>query len=135
MDWLKAHNPELDWSSSCLTFTRCPPSCLVSTTPFSLSAPFLPSPPMVISCLLPEESVDPLTLAQHGALAFYHIHHDYKDSPLVSLHAKTTHSTDLAAKSTPTPSLTHIPPHFSQYSKVLSELASHHLPQHQPWDH
>src|SRR5258708_9021263 len=135
MDWLKAHNPELNWSSSCLTFTCCPLSCLVSTTPFSLSAPPSPSPLMVISCLLPEESVDPFALTQLGPQAFYHVYCNYKNSPLVSLHAKTTHSTDLAAKSAPKPSLGHIPPHFSQYSKVFSELASHHLLQHQPWDH
>ena len=32
-DWLKAHNPELDWTSSRLAFTRCPPSCLQSSSP------------------------------------------------------------------------------------------------------
>jgi hypothetical protein len=30
-DWLKAHNPELDWTTSRLAFTRCPPSCKLSS--------------------------------------------------------------------------------------------------------
>jgi hypothetical protein len=32
-DWLKAHNPELDWTSSRLAFTRCPSSCTQSSSP------------------------------------------------------------------------------------------------------
>ncbi|KXN92622.1 hypothetical protein AN958_02287, partial [Leucoagaricus sp. SymC.cos] len=26
-DWLIYHNPEIDWRSSIVKFTRCPPSC------------------------------------------------------------------------------------------------------------
>src|SRR5712671_7002770 len=36
-DWLKAHNPELDWTLSHLAFTRCPSSCTQSSSPLAFS--------------------------------------------------------------------------------------------------
>ena len=53
----------------------------------------------------------------------------------IPIRAKTTKSTEVAARAAPKPSTTHIPVQFQRYSKVFSEEASYRLPQHQPWDH
>jgi hypothetical protein len=37
-DWLKAHNPEVDWAKPCLALTRCPTTCKLSTTPIIIKA-------------------------------------------------------------------------------------------------
>jgi len=38
MDWLHAHNPEINWATPNLAFTRCPDSCTLSTKPVVLSS-------------------------------------------------------------------------------------------------
>src|ERR1700691_943441 len=53
----------------------------------------------------------------------------------LAIRAKTTTSTEIAARTAPKPSTEHIPAQYQQYSKVFSEEASQGLPQHQPWDH
>src|SRR5713226_7164899 len=63
-NWLKAHNPELNWSSSCLVFSHCPSSCSLSHSPLSINPLPLSFPSTIVSHLLPKASVDPDSLAQ-----------------------------------------------------------------------
>jgi hypothetical protein len=51
--------------------------------------------------------------------------------------AKSTTSTDIAAKSAPSkkPLTDLIPEEYLRYRKIFDEVASQRLPEHQPWDH
>src|SRR5258708_10135810 len=122
-----AHNPELDCSSR-LTFPHCPSSCSLSHSPLSIDPLPLSFPSMIISRLLPEESVDPDSLAQLAALVFTQLHHDAKNLPFppAHLHSKTTHSTTLTAKNALLPSMATIPLAFH---KILLDLLRIGLPQ------
>jgi len=37
-DWLRAHNPEINWAEPRLAFTRCPDTCTLSTKPVVISS-------------------------------------------------------------------------------------------------
>ncbi len=38
MDWLQAHNPEINWAEPRLAFTRCPDTCTLSMKPVVISS-------------------------------------------------------------------------------------------------
>jgi Reverse transcriptase (RNA-dependent DNA polymerase)/Aspartyl protease len=135
-DWLKAHNPELDWSRSRIAFTRCPPSCSQSTQPLIIQQPASNHPTVFISNIEPDPLPVSSIVHQQRAAHLFFIHHELlKYNKPVTIHAKTTHSTTLRNEMQPNPTLLQIPAQFQQYKKVFSEQASHRLPQHQPWDH
>jgi hypothetical protein len=52
-DWLKAHNPEVNWTTSQLALTHCPRSCSLSTTPIIIRPTMINSPATMISLLEP----------------------------------------------------------------------------------
>jgi len=72
--------------------------------------------------------------AQDAMEAFLYNHSFTKYNNL-TIRAKTTTSTKIAARTAPKPSTTHIPVQYWRYSKVFSLEASHRLPKHQAWDH
>ena len=80
----------------------------------------------------PEQEED--TFSEDAIDSFLHIHSFLKYDHL-AIRAKTTTSTEIAARTAPRASMDHIPAQFKKYSKVFSEEASQRLPQHQPWDH
>ena len=144
-DWLKAHNPEVNWTSHHLAFTRCPSSCILSA-PSVLVRPNDPDtrniPAMIISNVEPDpidEAID--IFAQdpdcNAADVWRHLMEEYRQTPRATVHlrAKTTHSTTIASDNKPSAPLAQIPEQFKRYSSVFSESASQRLPQHQPWDH
>ena len=51
LPWLKLHNPQIDWSCSCITnwSTFCHSHCLRSATPSSVPSPPVPSKPIDLS--------------------------------------------------------------------------------------
>jgi len=53
---------------------------------------------------------------------------------LLQISAKTTTSTELAARLAPASPLVQVPAQYRMYAKVFSEQGPR-LPQHQPWDH
>jgi hypothetical protein len=132
-DWLKAHNPELDWTSSRLTFTHCPSSCTLSSSPLVIQ----PSPShilsMIISALKPILDNLSVTDEDHSAVAairFLELHRQFKESRPVLIRSKKTHSIALAPNLIPVKNLDHIPAQFQKYRTVFSEQASYCLPQH-----
>jgi gag-polyprotein putative aspartyl protease len=135
-DWLNAHNPEVNWTTSQLSFTRCPDTCSLSTKPIVVQ-PLASSHPVIhISTLDPGPcSEEEPTLDEVAALPFLRQQQLYKYHIPAQISAKTTHSTNLAKESTLTTPLDHIPAPYRKYHAVFSELASERLPQHQPWDH
>jgi hypothetical protein len=54
-DWLKAHNPEVDWATPQLAFTHCPPSCTLSCYPLVLQPRQKTSASAIINSLEPTE--------------------------------------------------------------------------------
>jgi hypothetical protein len=134
-DWLKAHNPEVNWTTSQLALTRCPQSCSLSATPIIIRPTMINSPATMISLLEPRtlKLAEP-PLDEIAAAPFIKRQHVFKYHKPALIHAKTTHSTNLAVQ-TKGPHLDHIPAQFRQYRSVFSEQASERLPQHQPWDH
>jgi hypothetical protein len=81
------------------------------------------------------DAVDEEPTPKHLAIdAFIQFHQSFKPSPL-AIRAKITHSTEIAARTAPKPSIEHIPVEFRRYAKVFDEEASYRLPAHRPWDH
>jgi hypothetical protein len=135
-DWLKAHNPEVNWTTSQLAFTRCPRTCTLSQNPVII----LPTPsrhaPTTISTIEPDPTqTEGYPLESAAARAFILQQQAYKYHLPIHILAKTTHATGLAIKNKLQPSLDHIPAQFRKYHTVFSERASFRLPEHQPWDH
>jgi hypothetical protein len=131
-DWLKAHNPEVNWTTSQLALTRCPKTCSLSAIPIIIRPTTINSPATMISLLEPRtlEIAEP-PLDEIAATPFIKRQQVFKYHKPALIHAKTTHSTNLAVQKKG-PHLDHIPAQFRQYRSVFSEQASERLPQHQP---
>lgn len=85
-DWLKAHNPELNWTSSRIEFSHCPRSCILENPPVVINHFPISSPTCVISQVLPEEPMDPDTINSLGQEEFYlQFIQSKTTSPLVTL--------------------------------------------------
>ena len=131
-DWLKAHNPEVNWTTSQLALTRCPNSCIMTQRPLIIAPTPRIQNDIIISAIDPDPVIP--TFERAAARPFVFQHQVFKYAPL-HVRAKATHATHLAIQNKPPPSLEHIPAQFRKYPTVFSEEASHRLPQHRPWDH
>ena len=125
-DWLKAHNPSIDWAKNKLRFDHCPPLCVPD------KAYMTPT----LGQLLPseewEEQYDDYIESKYqGIDALQRIMAHLQRCELVV--ARTMVSTNLAKAEQP--KITEIPPEFCQYGKVFSDNEAQQLPKHQPWDH
>ena len=138
-DWLQAHNPEVNWSGPQLAFTRCPSSCSLSRKPLVITPKYrVPCAPVInsIAPVLDEatQDEDP-DFASEANDVFLQFHVAEKDD-FLPIRSKSTTSTQLAARSAPETSTTHVPtPYLEDFARVFSKEASHRLPAHQPWDH
>jgi hypothetical protein len=136
-DWLKAHNPEVNWRRPQLALTRCPPTCILSRKPLIIESRYKQSDDVAIHVLEPQVEDEPLSVNEFSEDAsdpFGQMHYQEKNKS-VHIRSKTTTSTELATRTAPRPSTEHIPAEFQKYAKVFSEEASKRLPEHQPWDH
>lgn len=134
-DWLKAHNPEVDWAKPRLALTRCPTTCKLSTTPMIIeSRPRQRHSPTLGAFTTSEDTEEPTHLLNETNVEdFIQFHQQYKNG--LTIQVKITHSTEIAARTAPKPSIEHIPTEFRQYAKVFNEEASYRLPARRPWDH
>ena len=136
-DWLKTHNPEINWAKPQLILSRCPKTCTLSQYPVIIEPKHRHTHVPVIGGLEPmvEDAIAPdMESAEDPTDEFLRVYRLEKERT-IPIRAKTTKSTEVAARAAPKPSTTHIPVQFQRYSKVFSEEASYRLPQHQPWDH
>ena len=126
-DWLKKHNPSIDWSTNTINLNRCPSECFHENPTSPLLAHLLPTcewePQVDDNFDLLGDSVD----ASQRITAHMEKHFD---GPLL---ARTTVSTTLAIQNKA--ARAEIPPEFRQYSRVFSDEEAQRLPKHQPWDH
>jgi len=124
-DWLKAHNPSIDWSTNRLCFDQCPPQCHP-----------IEQDPTIRQFLLinawETQNDDYLDYMDHGidVLQCIVAHKARYFEPMIR---KTTVSTTLAKGEEC--KTTDIPPEFRKYAKVFSDKEAQRLPKHQPWDH
>ena len=137
-DWLKAINPELDWTTSHLAFTQFPPSCVLSSWSLTI-LPYRPATfAMVISQIEPFSNTPENPPFMANTAPYFVLQYKlskYHNMTPVNLWAKTTCSTTLANETHMNPALQRIPAQFQKYQSVFSEQASQCLPQHQLWDH
>jgi len=124
-DWLKAHNPSIDWSTNQLRFNWCPPQCHpIEQDP--MIRQFLPIDAWET------QNDDYLNYTDHGTDVSQGIvaHKACYFEPMIW---KTTVSTMLA-KGEKCKTMD-VPPEFCKYAKVFSDKEAQWLPKHQPWDH
>ncbi len=150
-DWLKRHNPVIDWATDSLRFSRCPTPCSLSTPAVTIHA-LSRKPSMRIYRLTTPEDEPPNEeppFENLGAAIFPSTEHSLPLFPDEEIHAifcqaaahiraKSTTSTEIAARTAPDskqPLENLVPPEYLKYRKIFSETASHRLPKHQPWDH
>ena len=125
-DWLKAHNPNIDWGTNKLHFDHCPPQC----------HPIETQNPTIMQMLPVDEwetqNDDYLDYTAHGIDASQCIM-AYKEQYFELIIQKTTVSTTLAKSEHK--ATKDIPLEFHKYKKVFSDEESQRLPKNQPWDH
>jgi hypothetical protein len=93
---------------------------------------------MYISSLDPKSDIQPTPPYDQFAAPYFLLQHQllkYTEPQPVHFQTKTTHSTALATKNSPSPIASNIPLQFQRYSSVFNEKDAQRLPQHQPWDH
>jgi len=125
-DWLKAHNPSIDWSTNRLCFDRCPPQCHPIEQQDPTIRQFLP-----INAWETQNN-DYLNYTDHGTDVSQCIV-AYKACYFEPIIRKTMVSTTLA-KGEECKTM-EIPLEFCKYAKVFSDEEAQRLPKHQPWDH
>ena len=114
-DWLKAHNPELNWMNSQITFSCCPTSCTLTHKPLIVRSTNCPSPTIYISALNPSPTVTLGSQYKQLAAPYFLLQHQllkYHEPQPVHLRTKTTHSTTLATKHSTIPTPNTIPQQF-----------------------
>jgi hypothetical protein len=124
-DWLKAHNPNINWAKNTIYMDQCPPLCRPRQTPEPTIAYLLPT------CDWETQIDDDIDISINSIDVSQHIMaHMEQQMPEI---ARTMVSTTLAIRKQTLP--TEIPPEFAWYHKVFSDKQAQHLPKNQPWDH
>ena len=131
-DWLRTHNPSIDWTNAKLLLNQCPPECaIVSPVTHHILAMEL------LLTLEWDPNYDDTFKAIYDSIdALQHImaHKDKWDDGQDKIQiARTMVSTDLTI--TKGSKSVEIPLEFCRYHKVFSDEESQHLLKHQPWDH
>ena len=135
-DWLHSHPPEVDWTLPQVAFTHCPASCTLSQKPLVITSRKTQTCTTTINVIQPSQEVPDMVdaLFSQEAMENFLYMHSFAEYGHLAISAKTTTSTEIAARTVPKSSLDHIPVKFRNY-RGISEEASHRLPSHQPWDH
>ena len=141
MDFLRIHNPEIDWKEGTCEFTRCPEICTPSTR------------------LIQDEDLDEikiphledmendwlgtiLTDDEEAANPFIQWHEYQDDEAIRQVYATvrnldTKRDIDSAPKSEQDKDYwsSLVPKHYHEYGDVFSQKASERMPTRKPWDH
>ena len=125
MDWLKVHNPNIDWAKNLIHMDRCPLLCKPCHTPGPTIAYLLPT------CEWEAQIDNDTDVAINSIDVLQHImaHMEWQMLEI----ARTTVSTTLAIRKQTLPS--EIPPEFAWYQWIFSDKQVQHLLKNQPWDH
>jgi hypothetical protein len=125
MDWLKVHNPNIDWAKNLIHMDRCPPLCRPCHTPGPTIAYLLPT------CEWEVQIDDDTDIAINSIDVSQHVmaHMEWQMPEI----ARTTVSTTLAMRKQTLPS--EILLEFAWYHRIFSNEQAQCLPKNQPWDH
>lgn len=113
-DWLFKHNPEIDWRSQKITFSRCPPECNMQGT--EETEGWKPE-----EALEEGESILMVDFAEH-----------------IDLRVKATQAQQMAEEADrDREKMTEdaVPEQYREYIKVFAKESFDRLPQKRPWDH
>jgi hypothetical protein len=124
-DWLRAHNPEVDWILPQVSFTRCPKECTLSQTPLIITSQKAQTCATTInaiqSCTSEEDASEP-SYANEAITAFEETLSGHKY--YIPVRASMTTSTQIVMRNMDKSAVTIIPEQFCRYAKVFSEEAS-----------
>ena len=125
-DWLHTHNPEVNWTLPQVAFTHCPASCTLSQKPLVITSRRMQTHATTINVIQPSQEVPDIVNAMFGqeAMENFLYMHSFAKYDHLAIRAKTTTSTEIAARTVPKSSLEHIPVQFRD-SRVFSEEVSH----------
>src|SRR5579863_6043213 len=126
-NWLKAHNPSIDWQTSNIRLDRCPNTC-TTMQPQDLQINTME----ILPTLEWEMQYNDHFNAKYNSIDASQCIMTHLDKFDVHI-SHTTVSTNLAIKETP--KTAEIPPAFQKYDKVFLDAEAQRLPKHQPWDH
>jgi hypothetical protein len=145
--WLFQHNPEIDWRTGTVKFTRCPPDChIVKKEKKSGQRKNAKLKSQLPS--LPDESLDDKEMEDQEEKIESHSEIDPEDRVFVSflhneqhINATSTVSQKLAEEShkhDPEKKRTFeeiVPEQYHQFKDVFSKESFDQLPDRKPWDH
>ena len=109
-DWLKHHNPEIDWKGKTIQFNRCPGSCYKEEIGIDDTSPLMEEGEQLLAIHLgPEE---------------------------MNMRMKMAYSTEIASARKDTQTIEEIlPKHCHPYQDVFKKQTFDKLPPRCPWDH
>ena len=117
-DWLKKHNPSVDWKDGSLQFDRCPTAC-------NMSRPTSESPKETKTQEVHLEDGDRILMID--------------PNPALNIRAKSNIATDLATKENQKkeqkPWKEQVPNYLHDFADVFDKEKFEELPPHRPWDH
>ncbi|GJF00541.1 hypothetical protein PsYK624_168340 [Phanerochaete sordida] len=124
-EWLKHHNPSIDWRGGKLVFDRCPDDCGYDV------------------CLLDveddEEDYDPEAHLEEGNRLFLLDYVSYLGLNKAHIRAKVTKSQELAERDgqdkVKKTFQEIVPSHYHEFGTVFEKKEFDSLPERRPWDH
>ncbi|CDO72200.1 hypothetical protein BN946_scf184970.g52 [Trametes cinnabarina] len=121
-EWLRFHNPEIDWHSQTIKFDRCPDQCGYQArmvSPDDDDEPYDPS-----AHLEPGESILAVDMAPRIS------HHIRARSTAAQQIAEEQHKQKEQRTFEEI-----VPPHYHDFKDVFDKESFDELPEHRPWDH
>jgi hypothetical protein len=125
MDWLRAHNPNINWTQNMIHMDQCPPLCRPRQTLGPTIAYLLPTCDWEMQIDDDTDiSINSIDVSQHVIA--------HMEQQMLEI-ARTMVSTTLAMRKQMLPS--EIPPEFAWYHRIFSNEQAQCLPKNQPWGH
>ena len=129
-DWLKLHNPNIDWQQGSVLFNRCPPRCQPHTHARSMDFDFEDDGEDDDD----DERIDLRHILEDGDQLLM-----VDPTPALNIRASSNIAMDLAIKANekkPKKAWTEsVPKYLHDYADVFTKQEFDELPPHRPWDH
>jgi hypothetical protein len=134
-NWLKNHNPEVNWETGQVAMTRCPSSCHISITPPDPISTIPPPQTSQLAAVQADEDEDFMLEAGDGIFAAY----IPCNADAAHLRAAFTPSQRFAQNASPPKAERTfedlVPEPYRDFKDVFSKDAFDKLPPRKTWDH
>jgi len=135
LEWLKCHNPSIDWQQGTVQFDRCPHECGYVTP---LQEP--EDTGELIGCVHPDVDESESTVhLEEGERIFAFNYKEYIKAGVQSIQAVTTTSQQLAEEAFKTKVRKSfkelVPQHYHDFVDIFKKELFDELPPRKPWDH